>query len=144
MRREDYPRHRQAASSKKQDDIREYRRVIPSHYAVAGYYVAVVKIYQREGRQYIYLYDGEPEEFGFWGLFRDEHDPICKSSGGRLTDVPATIKRMITEWELMLYEKERTENLDDTYWEIDFVAEIKRRGQRFNPEQTHQEGVCPR
>lgn len=104
------------------DIERKYRVERSTQY---GDYTAVVKVDKHTRKQTIELYDGEPFEFKF--LFIPiEREPIAERTIGPFTDVEKTIAKMIVEYELPYYQKEKTLK-NDHYLIIDYEAELRKR-----------------
>lgn len=104
------------------DIERKYRVERSTQY---GDYTAVVKVDKHTRKQHIELYDGEPFEFKF--LFIPiEREPIAERTIGPFTDVEKTIAKMIVEYELPYYQKEKTLK-NDHYLIIDYEAELRKR-----------------
>jgi hypothetical protein len=129
MQRRDYPRHQRPAVA--ENEIMEYRIDRSSFF---GSYVAIVKVDMITRKTKILLYDCEPVTRGLWGMYTEQNDHICEGNAGPLTDINAAITRMITEYEIPLYQRYAAENVDTTYLEIDHAEEIKKRRARLaNP-----------
>lgn len=92
-------------------------------------YTAVV-IVDHKGRTTISLYEGEPETKAAWGLLTIQHDPVSVRKIGRLTSVDHTIKTMIVDHEIPLYQQYMVEEAD-THLDINYKDELGKKIQRM-------------
>lgn len=100
----------------------EYRVERSTQY---GDYTAVVKVDKHTRKQHIELYDGEPFEFKF--LFIPiEREPIDERTVGPFTDVEKTIEKMIVEYELPYFQKDKAQS-NEHYLPIEYDEELKKR-----------------
>lgn len=100
----------------------EYRVERSTQY---GDYIAIVKVDKHTRKQHIELYDGEPFEFKF--LFIPiEREPIAERTVGPFTDVEKTIEKMIVEYELPYYQKDKAQS-NENYLPIKYDEELKKR-----------------
>lgn len=105
------------------DIERKYRVERSTQY---GDYVALVSVDKHTRKQTIELYDGEPNPGFLASLFGIEQEPIAERTIGPFTDVEKTIAKMIVEYELPYYQKEKTLK-NDHYLIIDYEAELRKR-----------------
>jgi hypothetical protein len=92
-------------------------------------YIAVV-IVDHKGRTTISLYEGEPETKAAWGLLTIQHDPVSVRKIGRLTNVDHTIKAMIIDHEIPLYQQYMVEEADN-HLDINYKEELGKKRQRL-------------
>lgn len=100
-----------------------------------GQYTAVVKVTKQPRKTYIRLYSPAPMITVF-KFFPIELEPIKEMTCGALVDVDKAITRMIVDWELVFYQKDKAQAADG-YLDINYADEIKKRKAQF--EQTQEE-----
>lgn len=110
-----------------EENEHEYRVDRATQY---GDYVALVTVDKHTRKQHIALYKGEPFETVFF-VFPLERDPIAERTVGPFTDVEKTITKMIVEYELPYYQKEKAQR-NEHYLEIDYEEELKKRKPKPN------------
>jgi len=91
-----------------------------------GDYIAIVKVDKHTRKQHIELYDGDPCPGFLASLFGLEREPIAERTVGPFTDVEKTIEKMIVEYELPYYQKEKVQS-NDQYLPIKYDEELKKR-----------------
>ena len=101
----------------------EYRVERSTQY---GDYIAVVKVDKHSRKQTIELYDGDPSPGLLATLFGLEREPIDIKTVGPFTDVEKTIEKMIVEYELPYFQKERVQS-NEHYLSIKYEEELKKR-----------------
>lgn len=105
-----------------------------------GQYTAVVTVTRQPRKTHIKLYSPAPMITVF-KFFPVEIEPIREATYGALVDVDRAITRMIVDWELVFYQRDKAE-ASDGYLNINYAEEIKRRRAQF--EQQEEEEVQPR
>src|SRR5690554_1179885 len=101
----------------------EYRVERSTQY---GDYIAIVKVDKHTRKQHIELYDGDPCPGFLASLFGLVREPIDERTVGPFADVEKTIEKMIVEYELPYYQKEKVQS-NEHYLPIKYDEELKKR-----------------
>lgn len=101
----------------------EYRVERSTQY---GDYIAVVQVDKHTRKQHIELYDGDPYPGFLASLFGIEREPIAERTVGPFTDVEKTIAKMIVEYELPYYQKDKAQS-NEHYLPIKYDLELEKR-----------------
>lgn len=101
----------------------EYRVERSTQY---GDYTAVVKVDKYTRKQHIELYNGDPSLGFLASLFGLEREPIDERTVGPFTDVEKTIEKMIVEYELPYFQKDKAQR-NEHYLPIKYDEELKKR-----------------
>ena len=101
----------------------EYRVERSTQY---GDYIAIVQVDKHTRKQRIELYDGDPCPGFLASLFGIVREPIADRTVGPFTDIEKTIEKMIVEYELPYYQKDKAQS-NENYLPIKYDEELKKR-----------------
>src|SRR5690606_16964253 len=91
-----------------------------------GDYIAIVKVDKHTRKQHIELYDGDPCPGFLASLFGLVREPIAERTIGPFTDVEKTIEKMIVEYELPYFQRDKAQR-NEHYLPIKYDEELKKR-----------------
>lgn len=98
-------------------------------------YTIVVEDDDENERSHLYLYVGEPVNVSFFGLYEDKKEPVRHGTVDYTDDINYGIYQLIADYELRLWQKYKAKT-GETYLEIDYEKEIRRRERLSNKQST--------